>query len=138
IRREVFGGHEGTAFDFEPGKGFKPKSRGEEIVSTLAGTTWVDEPAQQIARLEARFTDSYKIGRGMLAAIESSTEFTFEQEKVGDEVWLASAMEANLSARVLLLAKFNRSVERRYSDYKKYQIDSKYELTKPKENAKPQ
>ena len=46
----------------------------------------------------------------------------------------SSAMEANLSARILLLAKFNRSIERRYSDYKKYQIDSKYELNKPKEN----
>lgn len=137
IRREVFRGHEVIAFDFEPRKGFKPRSRAEDIVSKLAGTIWVDEAAQQIARLEARFTDSYKIGGGMLASIGSSTAFSFEQEKVGDEVWLPSAMEANLSARVLLLAKFNRSVERRYSDYKKYQIDSKYELTKPKENAKP-
>ena len=138
IRREVFRGHEVIAFDFEPRKGFKPRSRAEDIVSKLAGTIWVDEAAQQIARLEARFTDSYRFGGGMLASIGSSTAFSFEQEKVGDEVWLPSAMEANLSARVLLLAKFNRSVERRYSDYKKYQIDSKYELTKPKENAKPE
>jgi len=137
IRREMFRGHEVIAFDFEPRKGFKPKSRAEDIVSKLAGTIWVDEDAQQIARLEARFTDSYKIGGGMLASIGASTAFSFEQEKIGDEVWLPSSMEANLSARVLLLAKFNRSIERRYSDYKKYQIDSKYELTKPKENARP-
>ena len=63
--------------------------------------------------------------------------FAFEQEKIGDEVWMPSSMEANVSARVLLLARFNRSVERRYSEYKRYQIDSKYDLTKPKENAKP-
>jgi hypothetical protein len=137
IRREMFRGHEVIAFDFEPRKGFKPKSRAEDIVSKLAGTIWVDEVAQQIARLEARFTDSFKIGGGMLASIGASTAFSFEQEKIGDEVWLPSSMEANLSARVLLLAKFNRSIERRYSDYKKYQIDSKYDLTKPKENAKP-
>jgi len=137
IRREMFRGHEVIAFDFEPRKGYKPRSRAEDIVSKLAGTIWVDEAAQQIARLEARFTDSYKIGGGMLASIGSSTAFSFDQEKIGDEVWLPSAMEANLSARVLMLAKLNRSIERRYSDYKKYQIDSKYELTKPKENAKP-
>jgi hypothetical protein len=137
IRREMFRGHEVIAFDFEPRKGFKPKNRAEDIVSKLAGTIWVDEAAQQIARLEARFTDSYKIGGGMVASIGASTAFSFEQEKIGDEVWLPSSMEANLSARVLLLAKFNRSLERRYSDYKKYQIDSKYDLTKPKENAKP-
>ena len=138
VRREMFRGHEVIAFDFEPRKGFKPKNRAEDIVNKLAGTIWVDETARQVARLEARLTDSYKIGGGMLASIGASTAFSFEQEKVGDEVWLPSSMEANISARVLLLAKFNRSVERRYSDYKKYQIDSKYDLTKPKESAKPE
>src|ERR1041384_235142 len=138
VRREMFKGHEVIAFDFEPRKGFKPKNRAESIVNKLAGTIWVDETARQIARLEARLTDPYKLGGGMLASIGASTAISFEQEKVGDEVWLPSSMEANISARVLLLAKFNRSVERRYSDYKKYQIDSKYDLTKPKEAAKPE
>jgi len=133
VRREVFRGHEVIAFDFEPRKGFKPKNRAEDIVNKLAGTIWVDEAASQVARLEARLTDSYKVGGGMLASIGASTAFSFEQEKIGDEVWLPSSMEANISARVLLLAKFNRSVERRYSEYKKYQIDSEYNLTKPKE-----
>jgi len=137
VRREMFQGHEVIAFDFEPRKGFKPKNRAEDIVNKLAGTIWVDETARQVARLEARLTDSYKIGGGMLASIGASTAFSFEQQKIGDEVWLPSSMEANISARVLLLAKFNRSVERRYSEYKKYQIDSKYDLTKPKESAKP-
>lgn len=137
VRRETFRGQEVIAFDFEPRKGFKPKNRAEDIVNKLAGTIWVDETARQVARLEARLTDSYKIGGGVLASIGASTAFSFEQEKIGDEVWLPSSMEANISARVLLLAKFNRSVERRYSDYKKYQIDSKYDLTKPKESAKP-
>ncbi|MFY9554008.1 MAG: hypothetical protein WAV20_24880 [Blastocatellia bacterium] len=137
VRREMFRGHEVIAFDFEPRKGFKPKSRGEDIANKLAGTIWVDETAQQVTRLEARLTDSYKIAGGMLASIGASTAFSFEQEKIGDEVWLPSSMEANISARVLLLAKFNRSVERRYSEYKKYQIDSKYDLTKPKEAVKP-
>jgi hypothetical protein len=72
----------------------------------------------------------------VLASIGPSTAFVFEQDKIDDEVWLPSFMEANVSARLLLFAKFNRSMERRYSEYKKYQIDSKYELSKPKESAK--
>jgi hypothetical protein len=137
VRREMFRGHEVIAFDFEPRKGFKPKNRAEEIVNKLAGTIWVDEPAQQVARLEARLTDSFKIGGGVLASIGPSTAFVFEQDKIDDEVWLPSFMEANVSARLLLFAKFNRSMERRYSGYKKYQIDSRYELGKPKESTKP-
>lgn len=134
VRREMFRGHEVIAFDFEPRKGFKPRNRAEHIVNKLAGTIWVDEAAQQIARLEARLTDSFKLGGGLLASIAPSTAFVFEQDKIGDEVWLPSYMEANVSARVMLFAKFNRSMERRFSDYKKYQIDSKYELSKPKES----
>ncbi|HJQ68568.1 MAG TPA: hypothetical protein VKA70_06335 [Blastocatellia bacterium] len=137
VRREIFRGHEVIAFDFEPRKGFKPKNRAETIVSKLAGTTWVDENARQIVRLEARLTNSFKMGGGLLASISPSSAFAFEQEKVGDELWLPSYGEANISARIMLFAKFNRSMERRYSDYKKYQIDSDYELAKPKENTKP-
>ena len=133
VRREMFRGHEVIAFDFEPRKGFKAKNRAEDIINKLAGTMWVDEAAQQIARLEARLTDSFKIGGGMLASIGSSTAIALEQEKVDGELWLPSIGEINISARVMLLAKFNRSMERRYSDYKKYQIDSKYDLAKPKE-----
>src|SRR6185295_2887883 len=137
VRREMFRSHEVIASDFEPRKGFKPKNRSEEIVNKLAGTIWVDEAAKQIARLEARLTDSFKIGGGVLASISPSTAFVFEQDKIGDEVWLPSLMEANISVRLLVFAKFSRSVERRYSEYKKYQVDSKYELTKPKESVKP-
>ena len=137
VRREMFRGHEVIAFDFEPRKGFKAKNRSEEIVNKLAGTIWVDEAAQQVTRLEARLTESFKIAGGLLASIAPSTAFVFEQEKIGDEVWLPSVMEANVSARVMLFAKLSRSMERRYSDYRKYQVDSKYELTKPKENIKP-
>lgn len=137
VRREMFRGHEVIAFDFEPRKGFKPKSRAEAIVNKLAGTIWVDETAQQVARLEARLTNSYKIGGGVLASIGASTALSYDQEKIGDEVWMPSSMEANISARFLLLAKINHSVEKRYSEYKKYQIDSKYDLTKPKDSARP-
>jgi hypothetical protein len=137
IRREMFRGHEVIAFDFEPRKGFKPKSRAENLVGKLAGTIWVDEAARQVARLEARLTDSFKMGGGLVASISPSSAFVFEQDKVDGEVWLPSYGEANISARVMLFAKFNRSMKQSYSDYKKYQIDSKYDLTKPTESKKP-
>ena len=70
----------------------------------------------------------------MASPAELPVAVMFEQEKVDGELWLPSFGEANISARVMLLAKFNRSMERRYTDYKKYQIDSRYDLTKPKEN----
>jgi hypothetical protein len=137
IRREMFRGYEVLAFDFEPKKGVKPKNRIESIVSKLAGTMWIDEEAKQIVRLEARFIESFKFGGGLLASVSPSTAVALEQQKVGNEVWMPSYSEANISARVFLLAKFNRNVTTAYSDYRKYSIDNKYDLEKPKE-AKPE
>ncbi|MCI0485293.1 MAG: hypothetical protein L0229_01705 [Blastocatellia bacterium] len=137
VRREVFRGHEVIAFDFEPRKNARPKGRAETLVSKLAGTLWVDEDAQQIARLEARLMDSFKIGGGLFASVAPSTAIAFEQEKIGDELWLPSYAEANIFAKIFLFAKFNRSVVTRFSDYRKYNIDSEYELERPKEKARP-
>jgi hypothetical protein len=134
VRREMFRGHEVIAFDFEPNKGIKPKSRIESIVNKLAGTMWMDEEAKQIVRLEARFVEGFKFAGGLLASVSPSTAVALEQQKVGDEVWLPSLAEANISARVFLLAKFKKNVVTKYSDYKKYSIDNQYELQKPKDD----
>ncbi len=136
VRREMFRGHEVIAFDFEPRKGIKPRNRTENLVSKLAGTMWVDEDARQIVRIEARLMDSFKIAGGLFASVAPSTAVAFEQEKIGDEVWLPSYAEVNIFAKVMLFAKINRNVVSRYSDYKKYRIDSQYELAKPDENKK--
>lgn len=122
-RREQFRGHEVIAFDYEPRKDFKPKNRVENIISKLAGTIFVDEQAHQIVRLEARLTEAFKVGGGLLASVQPSSAFVFEQEKVRGELWLPSFAEANLSAKALLFVKFNASNTTRYSDYKKYQTD---------------
>jgi hypothetical protein len=138
MRREMFRGHEVIAFDFEPKKNIKTRNRGEALVSKLIGTMWVDEAAQQIVRIEARLSDSFKVGGGLLASLSPQSAIVMEQEKVGGEVWLPSYAEANLAARVFLVAKFSRNVVTRYSDYKRVQIDSQYELNKPKDSKKPE
>jgi hypothetical protein len=136
-RRESLGGQRVIAFDFEPKKDFKPKTRTEGLVSKLAGTIWVDQDANQIARLEAHFTGSFKVGGGLVASVAPSTAFVFEQKKIDDEVWLPSYAEANISVKILLLAKYNRGLTMRYSDYRKYHIDSDYNVKKPPVDERP-
>jgi hypothetical protein len=138
MRRETFRGHEVIAFDFEPKKNVKTRNRGEALISKLIGTMWVDEAAQQIVRVEARLSDSFKIGGGLLASLSSQSAVVMEQEKVGGEVWMPSYAEINLAARVFLVARFSRNVVTRYSDYKKVQVDSQYDLSKPDSDKKPE
>jgi hypothetical protein len=138
VRREVFHGQQVIAFDFEPRKDFKPHGLGETLANKFAGTMWVDQEALQIARMEAHLTDSFKIGGGLLASVSPSSYFVFEQEKIDGDVWLPSYAEASVAAKLLLLKKLKIDATTRYSDYKKYHIDSDYKFNKPKETEKPQ
>ncbi|MBI4854792.1 MAG: hypothetical protein HY819_23590 [Acidobacteria bacterium] len=119
--RDKFRDQEVLVFDFEPRKDYKPKNLAENIVSKLVGTFFIDEKAKQIVRLEARLSDSFKLGGGLLASLSSSSAFVFEQEKIRDEVWLPSYTEVNFGGRALLFVKFSQNQITQYSDYRRYQ-----------------
>jgi hypothetical protein len=137
MRRETFRGQEVIAFDFEPAPALRPKNRIESLVGRLAGTIWIDEAARQVARIEARLTRSFKVGGGLVASLAPASMFVFEQEKVNGELWLPSYVEAAVSGRFLLLARFNGKMVRRYSDYQKYEVESTLEIDEPEPAATP-
>jgi hypothetical protein len=51
-------------FDFEPLPGYKPKKDFEKFFGKMAGAIWVDASDKQVARVEARLIESYKVGGG--------------------------------------------------------------------------
>ncbi len=120
-RREMFRGHEVIAFDVSGNPNYKPKKAIDRIIQKLSGFMRVDEQAREIVRLEARFAESAKIGGGVLASVQQGSNFVFEQERVNDEIWLPSYIEAHVAARVLIV-KLKQNFIDRYSDYKKFQV----------------
>ncbi len=123
-RRERFRGHDVIVFDFEPNPAYQPKNLMEGVLHRLVGVAWVDEQARQVVRLEARFTDSMKIGGGLVASVQKGSAFVFEQSKINDEVWLPSYGEVHFVARVLLVKGMQGDLVTRYSDYKKFRVES--------------
>jgi hypothetical protein len=131
IRRESFRGHEVIALDFEPRPDFKPTNLGEQLVSKLAGTLWVDEKARQVVRVEGRLQNSVKIGGGLVGSLSPASAFVLEQERVSEELWLPSYSEVNVTARVFLLASVKANTVSRFSDYERYDVDSEYSTPRP-------
>ncbi|HEY7334682.1 MAG TPA: hypothetical protein VH639_07350 [Bryobacteraceae bacterium] len=123
-RRERFRGQEVIAVDFGPNPEYKPKKMMESVAQKLVGVIWIDEQARDIARLEAHFSDSAKVGGGILGAIEKGSNFVFEQAKVNDEVWLPVYDEVHFGGRALFLKVKANQIDR-YSDYKKFHAESK-------------
>jgi len=138
-RRERFRGQDVLVFDFEPNPEFKPHNLAEKIIQKLAGVVWVDERAHDVARLEAYFVSDARIAGGLLANVQKGTSFVFEQAFINNEVWLPTYMEAHLGARVLLVKGFKVSVVTRYSDYRRFNVETLSTIAKPKgQDASPE
>jgi hypothetical protein len=134
-RRERFRGQDVLVFDFEPNPEFKPHKLVEKLVQKLAGVIWVDEKAHDVARLEAYFTGDMRIAGGLLANLQKGTSFVFEQAFVNNEVWLPTYEEAHVGVRVLLVKGFKVNAVTRYSDYRKFSVETLSTIARPKGTA---
>ena len=132
-RRERFRGQDVLVFDFEPNPEYKAKSLVEGIVQKLAGVVWVDEKAHQVARIEGYFVGDAKIAGGLLVNLQKGSSFIYEQAFINSEVWLPTYAEAHIGARFLLLKGFKVNAVTRYSDYKRFNVETLNSIAKPKE-----
>ena len=134
-RRERFRGQDVLVFDFEPNPEYKPKNLEERVVKELAGVVWIDEKAKDVVRLEAYFVGDVHIAGGVLANVQKGTSFVFEQAYINNEVWLPTYVEAHLGVRLLLVKGFKVNVTTKYSDYKRFNVETLSKIGKPKAAA---
>lgn len=126
-RRERFRGRSVIVFDFEPNPKFDYKNAKSflKFFGKTAGVMWIDAEDKQVARIEAVLADSFKIGGGVLAKLRKGASFTLEQERVGDEIWLPSVADINLSVRVLLVKGIELNQVIKSYDYRKFNTEVK-------------
>jgi hypothetical protein len=137
-RRERFRGQDVLVFDFEPNPEFQAKKMEEKVVKELAGVIWIDEKAKDVVRLEAYFVGDFHIAGGVLANLQKGTSFVFEQAYINNEVWLPTYMEAHIGVRFLMVKGFKMNVSTKYSDYKRFNVETLNTIGKPKDAAAPQ
>ncbi len=130
-RWERFRGQDVVVFDFGPNPNYKPEKLVDKFIYDLVGTVWVDPQAEDIARLEARFDNSFKIGGGVLASLQKGSAFQFEQSRVNNEVWLPSYDEVHVGAKFLLVKTFRANVIDHYYDYQKFHVATQQKIAPP-------
>lgn len=132
-RRERFRGQDVLVFDFEPNPEYKPKNFVEHVVKELAGVIWIDEKALDVVRLEAYFVGDVRLAGGVLANVQKGTSFVFEQAFINNEVWLPTYVEAHLGVRLLMVKGFKVNLTTRYSDYKRFNVETLNTIARPKD-----
>ena len=110
----------------------KPATSGEKIVQKLAGVIWIDEQAHDVARLEAYFVGDFRFAGGLLANLQKGTSFIFEQAYLNNEIWLPTYAEVHVGVRVFLVKGLTVNEIIRYSDYKRFNVETLSTINQPK------
>jgi hypothetical protein len=120
-------------FDFEPNPEFKPHGFEESLAHSLAGVLWVDENAHALVRAEAYFVGDFRIAGGLFANVQKGTGFILEQAFINNEVWLPTYAEVHAGVRLLLVKGMRINFVTRYSDYKKFNVETLHTVGSPKQ-----
>jgi hypothetical protein len=131
-RRERFRGQDVLVFDFEPNPEFKARSLVEKVIQKLGGVIWIDEKALDVVRLDAFFVNDMKFAGGLLADLQKGTRVVLEQTYVNNEVWLPTYQEVHIDVRFLLVKGVKVDGTTRYSDYKKFNVETLSTIGMPK------
>ena len=107
-----------------PKPGYKPKLAAAAYFPKIKGKLWIDKQDSQWVKGEIETLDTVSFG-GILVRLARGSHATFEQAHVNGEVWLPQRFSVYLSARLLLVAGARAQVEIAFSNYRKFQADSR-------------
>jgi len=111
-------------FQFAPREGYRPHSRGTDILNRIEGTVWIDPRQAQITKLHMIFREDLKFFFGLFGRVSKGSEATAEQWQDESGLWLMDHITATLDARLYFLKKYRRRIVYSYSDYEKYSVET--------------
>jgi hypothetical protein len=127
---ETLGGRRVYVIDATPRGDFKPRSNDGKLLTKMKGRLWIDAETYDWAKAEAQTVDTISFG-GFALRVGPGTRFTLDQVRVNGEIWLPKQVTVTYQARLLLFKKLAGQVDYTYSDYKKFQSDSRIVATEP-------
>ena len=105
-----------SKYKMEPNPAFKPTSRFTSIYTRVRGFVWVDEDAEQLARIEGEVTEDISVGL-FLGKIYKGSHFMQERYEVAPGLWLASFSQYDFDGRKLFSG-FSVHERTFYSNYR--------------------
>ncbi len=108
----------------QPKPGYRAiHSRAKDLAKVRA-KIWIEQATYHWVKVEGEALDTISSDFGLLRIDRGST-LHFEQTHVNDEIWLPSSILVRFEARVALVKKLRGEFDIRYSNYQKFQSDSK-------------
>jgi len=124
IGEEALNGGTVYAIDAAPKPGYKPKSAATSFFPKVKARLWIAKDDYQWVKAEMESTDTISFG-GFLVRLSKGAHLVLEQTRVNREVWLPKKVTLQASARLVLFKGYHKSLDITFSDYKKFQTDSR-------------
>jgi len=110
--------------DAQPKAGYRAAHSRANDFAKVHATIWIEQATYHWVKVDADVLSTISVGFGLLRVAPGS-RMHFEQTRVNDEIWLPSNMLVRFEARLALLKVLRGEYNIRYSDYRKFQSDSK-------------
>jgi len=124
IGEEALNGGTVYVIDATPKPGYKPKSTATSFFPKVRARLWISKDDYQWVKAEMESTDTISFG-GFLVRLSKGAHLVLEQTRVNREVWLPKKVTLEASARLVLFKGYHKSLDITFSDYKKFQTDSR-------------
>jgi hypothetical protein len=113
-----------------PRPGYHARSALAKLFLKLRGKLWIDKADYQWVKTEAEVTDTISWGL-FVARLGKGARLDMQMTRVNDEVWLPKRIEAKVSARLALVKKYNVESDTTFSNYRKFQVESRVVAATP-------
>jgi hypothetical protein len=106
-----------SKYSMEPNPAFKPTSRTSAIFAKVRGFVWIDDQANQLARIDGEVTGDINVGL-FLAKVNKGSHFMQERYEFAPGLWFPSFSQYDFDGRKFL-ATFSFHERMFYSKYRR-------------------
>jgi hypothetical protein len=110
--------------DALPKAGYRPKGQATSFFPKVKMRLWIEKGGYHWVKLDMETLDTISFG-GFLIRMAKGSHLTVENTRINNEVWLPKSAVLRGALRIALVKKLGGEINFTFSDYKKFQTDSR-------------
>jgi hypothetical protein len=110
-------GDELVRLEFTPNPAYSPPSRAEQVLEGMQGYLLIDASAHRIARIDGTLFREVSFGWGIIGHLDKGGHFRVQQADVGDGDWEITAMNLQITGKILLFKGLSMISDEKLSDF---------------------
>ena len=110
-------GDELVRLEFTPNPAYSPPSKVEQVLEGMKGYLLIDTSAHRIARIDGTLFRDVSFGWGLIGHLDKGGHFRVQQADVGDGDWEITAMNLQITGKILLFKGLSMISDEKLSDF---------------------